>query len=46
VVWGDWTVTEFNSQQSTVTLQSASGLLILRRRTQVPLVAPAAPVTR
>jgi hypothetical protein len=31
VVWGDWTITEFNPDQNTVTLEGENGLLILRR---------------
>ncbi len=31
VVWSDWTITEFNPDQNTVTLEGANGLLILRR---------------
>jgi hypothetical protein len=46
VVWGDWAVTEFNSEQTTVTLQGAKGLVILRRRVQVPLDPAVGPVTR
>jgi hypothetical protein len=37
VVWGEWTITEFDPDQATVTLQSPEGLLILRRRVEVPL---------
>jgi len=31
VVWNDWTITEFNPDQDTVTLEGAGGLLIVRR---------------
>ncbi len=36
-VWGEWKITEFNPDETTVTVQSPEGLLILRRRVQVPL---------
>lgn len=40
VVWNDWTITEFNPDQNTVTLEGANGLLILRRGVETGFARP------